>query len=379
MDDYFGLFIIRDKPLEPRPTRVEFIPPNHATIEAFRKAWKALHTRRRLTADWLTSWAKGLPPGCGCKDGYDSYCSTNPPVYGEGLPSFRWGWGLHEFVNKKRNVTGLSFVDALKLWRPDLMPQLSRVQRQATIVTSLYAKNIDRQLECIRTWFRSGFDVVSVNLESEISSLKKIFPVRFVVSSGTNLYDRPVPKVYDMLTTKVDTQLRLVLNADIEILQPIDDFLTKAPALGLRRNYHDTPMDGDLERWGIDAFLLDNDMCKTFPDLPFGIGQPMWDYWVPWHLQRQGLTLSWCDEPLFFHKIHEIQWRMAALQTGWDIIYDHYGDGEDWELWRLNQPHHDAAQRVRILEHRYANNIENATVPTKERETHLNAPAIDTI
>jgi hypothetical protein len=192
-----------------------------------------------------------------------------------------------------------------------------------------------------------------VNLKDEINDLKDIFPVRFEISEPTLLYDRPVPKVSSMLHVKVNTQLKLIINSDIEMLHDCESFLSNAPAIGIRRNYFDTPMDDDIERWGMDAFLLHNDTCSTFPDLDFGIGQPMWDYWVPWHLERLGVTANWFVDPLFFHKRHDIRWDNSALKIGEDLIDRHYNSGEDWGLWRLNRPYHDAEQRKIILKRRY--------------------------
>jgi hypothetical protein len=260
-------------------------------------------------------------------------------------------------VNCKLGRKHYNYFEALQHWRPDLLPSNRRVQRDVTIVTSFYGKNIDRQLKCLRTWFANGFTVVSVNLEHEIDALKDVFPVTFQVGQPTLLYDRLVPKVSSLIHAKVNTHSKLILNSDIEMLHDCSTFLSQAPAIGIRRNYFDTPMDDDIEKWGMDAFLLTNELCDTIPNLDFGIGQPMWDYWVPWHFEKLGVKLNWFADPLFFHKKHDIQWDNSALAIGCQLIEDHYRAGEDWELWRFNRPYHDALQKKVVLERRYGQKV----------------------
>jgi hypothetical protein len=326
------------------------VQPPDPTATAGPAAWKTLHTRRRLSPEWLRDvWVPTIPKSCGCQDGYEVYVKGNEPTFANEVADFIWGWRLHNAVNAKLVRQIVPLYDALQYWRPDLLHCTSRKERDVTIVTSLYSSNIETQLDAVRSWFASGFKVVSVNLEHEIADLKHVFPVEFQVGEATLAYHKLVPKASSLLKAKVRTNLKLVLNSDIKILRPIDEFLTKAPALGIRRNYFDTPMDDDIERWGIDAFLVSNDVCATFPDLDLGIGQPVWDYWVPWHLERLGLNLNWVGDPIFFHKRHPVRWDESSLQRGYDMIHAHYNDGEDWEMWRLNRPFHNAEQRSFIL------------------------------
>jgi hypothetical protein len=349
MDFTPGLFTLRVLGEEPTVVKPVANLPVYASGP---KAWQRLHTKRNLTLEWLEKeWEPDVwQLQCNCGKGYQAYKLAHPPDFKD---DFTWGWRLHNYVNCKLDRQHKSYHESLRYWRPDLLPSTRRVQRDATIVTSFYGKNIDRQLKCLRSWFANGFDVVSVNLDIEITELKDIFPVKFQVGEPTLLYNRPAPKISSLMRAKVNTPLKLILNSDIEMLHDCSSFLTQAPALGIRRNYFDTPMDDDIERWGIDAFLLTNEICESFPDLDFGIGQPMWDYWVPWHLEHIGVKHNWIADPLFFHKRHEIQWDNSALETGQRLIDEHYDAGEDWELWRLNRPYHNAEQRKIILERRY--------------------------
>ena len=328
-------------------------------------AWKSLHTKRRLTPEWLAEWELTIPASCNCPIGYAFFKKSVPPQFLGELEDFTWGVELHNFINLKLEKPTWSLDDALCFWRPDLKNNVVSKSRDATIVTSFYNSNLEVQLDCLASWQHRGFNVVSVNLDTEIEQLKPIFDnVEFQVGEPSYRYHKQTPKIHSLLTAKVDTPYKLMMNSDIKIYHAIDSFMSQAPTLGIRRNYYDTPMDGDIERWGIDAFLLPEEICNEFPKLDFAIGQPMFDYWIPWHLERMNVELKWFAEPLFFHKVHSINWKNEALQTGWNIMDEHYKTGEDWELWRLNRPYHDATQKEAILKHRYNVGINNATLPT---------------
>lgn len=338
------------------------------TVVSGRLAWKKLHTKRRLTPEWLGEWETTIPKSCNCPSGYQFFKQSVQPKFLGELEDFTWSWELHNFVNLKLQKPTWSLDEALFYWRPDLKDNIVSKSRDATIVTSFYNSNIVTQLDCLNSWQRSGFHVVSVNLDTEIEQLKPIFKdVEFQVGEPSLRYHKQTPKIHSLLTAKVSTPFKLIINSDIKIYHPIDSFMSQVPALGIRRNFIDTPMDGDIERWGIDAFLLPEELCGKFPNLDFAIGQPMFDYWIPWHLGRMNVELKWFGEPLFFHKTHEINWKNEALQIGWDMIYEHYNAGEDWELWRLNHPYHDEAQKEAILKYRYNVGIDNATLSTKQK------------
>jgi hypothetical protein len=344
------------------------------TVLKGRAAWKSLHTKRRLTPEWLSEWEATIPYDCECGNGYKFFKKSVQPQFLGELEDFAWGLELHNFVNTKLERPRWTLDEALAIWRPDLKDNVVSKPREATIVTSFYKSNLEVQLDCLDSWQRSGFNVVSVNLSSEIEQLKPIFKnVEFQLGEPSLRYHKQTPKIHSLLTAKVSTPYKLMLNSDIKIYYPIDAFMSQAFTLGIRRNYYDTPMDGDIERWGIDAFLLPEEICGEFPNLDFAIGQPMFDYWIPWHLEQMGIELRWFAEPLFFHKTHSINWKNEALQIGWDIIDEHYSSGEDWELWRLNRPHHDASQKEAILKNRYNVGIDNPTLSTKEKTKSTNA------
>jgi hypothetical protein len=145
-------------------------------------------------------------------------------------------------------------------------------------------------------------------------------------------------------------QPMLLLNSDIEILGQQSRLLElvdeRQTAIGIRHNWETHRVDSTLEKWGYDAFLLFPDDLATLPDLDFGIGQPMWDWWLPVHLDTIGVSIEYIAEPFFYHRKHPLQWDHSGLAIGRAIMADAYGmpaDHPSWEKWRFARPHSDRA------------------------------------
>ena len=66
------------------------------------------------------------------------------------------------------------------------------------------------------------------------------------------------------------------------------------------------------------------EMAETVPDLPFTIGQPVWDYWIPHHFRRLGYEVHWMREPLLFHARHDIQWSREDWLRGSAWLAEYY-------------------------------------------------------
>jgi hypothetical protein len=67
------------------------------------------------------------------------------------------------------------------------------------------------------------------------------------------------------------------------------------------------------------------EMAETVPDLPFTIGQPVWDYWLPHHFRSLGYAFHWLREPLLFHVRHDVQWSRQDWVQGSVWLREHYG------------------------------------------------------
>lgn len=185
-----------------------------------------------------------------------------------------------------------------------------RFAGRCVAVTSLSPNpdRAERQELCLQSWRDIGLEVIQVNTT-----------------------DRP--RIKAMTDAGAATGLPfLLINSDIEIYgdhTAIDEALALPDRLsiGIRYN-HDAGSNrrrSQREGAGLDCFLLTPEMAETIPDLPFTIGMPVWDYWLPYHFRRLGYAFHWIGEPLFFHATHEIQWSREDWVRGSSWLNDHYG------------------------------------------------------
>ena len=109
----------------------------------------------------------------------------------------------------------------------------------------------------------------------------------------------------------------LILNSDIELsLSPwemkrirwiADDGL----CYFVRYNHNGNKSRSTREPFGIDGFLLHSRACHAFSESILSMGQPFWDYWLPYTVAQQGLPVFSVEFPAAFHKDHPRQWTWA--------------------------------------------------------------------
>jgi hypothetical protein len=165
-----------------------------------------------------------------------------------------------------------------------------------------------RQELCLQSWRDIGLEVITVDTAAK-------------------------PRIKTLLDAGAETGLPfLLINADIEISG--DHALIEAAiqqpeklTIGIRYNHAPDASRGrsQKEAAGLDAFLMTPEMAATVPDLPFTIGYPVWDYWLPYHFRSLGHAFHWIDSPLFFHATHELQWSREDWVRGSAWLNDHYG------------------------------------------------------
>lgn len=278
--------------------------------------------------------------GCDCFDFYKEYKKSHPPTFEDPASRFQWGVSLHNSVNNKLSVPPWSHDKALAFWRPHRYWQNDQPKiREITAVTSISPldSHRDTQRECLESWKRFGLRIISGNLSSEIPSLKKQFPdVQFLPVEPSKLFDRPTPRIRDLMRLGGNRPI-LLLNSDIAIYGPqqwlFDALETRTAIAGVRHNWTEHPGDAEQEFWGLDAFLLFPEQIESFPLLDLGIGQPVWDYWVAFHLQSMNFDVRCLDDRLFFHRKHVLNWNSEMTNPGIAELESHYGKG-DWNKWR---------------------------------------------
>jgi hypothetical protein len=330
-----------------RRSRLEFAGLK-ARREQGNKAWRAIHCYdpsgphdQNRDLAWLEStWEPMIPQfGCNCMDFYREYKKSHPPTFADPASRFQWGVSLHNSVNNKLSVPPWSHDKALAFWRPhQYWGQQPRIEG-VTAVTSLSPLDAhqETQDECIRSWMRFGLRVVSGNLPSEIPSLANRFPgVEFRPVEASKLFDRPTPRIIDLMRLVKNTAV-LLINSDVSIYGPqkwlLDALDTRTATVGVRHNWTGHPGDADEELWGLDAFLLFSEQIASYPDLDLAIGQPVWDYWVAYHLQEQNVKVQCLGDRVFFHRRHVLNWNTDMTDRGLAEVESVYGKG-DWNKWR---------------------------------------------
>lgn len=290
-----------------------------------RDHWKALHTCEDPTEEWYQNWI-GTVPGSGCGS-----CQAKLLELIERLqlrPRFNEWFSftndLHNAVNASIDSAGshpqFSLQDALRRWRP--MPQRRARFASCKIVTSFGPKRIERQKWVLRSWLRSGFEVVALQCPDEIASVASTFGgdgVSILKSEPTEGYEFATPRINCILNAVTDSAF-MILNSDCAIVDPwpiYADVAAGSPRAYLRWNY-----DADSEalasefEWGLDGFLLWPSDARLFPESPLGLGQPVWDYALPHCLNVAGRKVTINHNVVVAHENHKQAWSQEAWERG---------------------------------------------------------------
>ncbi len=183
--------------------------------------------------------------------------------------------------------------------------------------------NAAEQERCIASWRRAGLDVRAFNHPSEIASLRGRYDVTFVPVKGTTeqWFGKPLVPIHTMLRWAAAEQADvLLINSDIELdLAPWELRRIRHLSAGGLAYFSRHDHDGDRHNMsrepnGIDAFLLHGSASFMFTTSFFSMGQPFWDYWVPYTFLRHGLPVFAVEFPCAFHRRHPQQWSLEA----WD-------------------------------------------------------------
>jgi len=198
--------------------------------------------------------------------------------------------------------------------QPTIIDQ-DRFTGRCVAVTSLSpdSERAERQAHCLQSWRDIGLKVITVETDAK-------------------------PRIKALLDSGSATGLPfLLINADIEISgdhTAIEEALALPDKLtiGVRYNHNAESPRGRSQREGagLDMFLMTPAMAATVPDLPFAIGMPVWDYWLPLHFRSLGYKFHWMREPLFFHSRHELQWSREDWIRGATWMREYYGIDLDY-------------------------------------------------
>jgi hypothetical protein len=169
------------------------------------------------------------------------------------------------------------------------------------------------QRECIASWRRLGFDVVSLNARAEIEALLPLgYGVKFKEAAASP------PRINDFLTVIKEEPAAVagIINADCMIVanDPAISLVLQSAGQGLvlveRLNIgaEDLRATG-TSCCGFDLLLFAKHVLNVLEfDSEISIGTPWWDYWFPIVYQSAGGELFSAPAPMLIHLDHPLGW-----------------------------------------------------------------------
>jgi tetratricopeptide (TPR) repeat protein len=176
----------------------------------------------------------------------------------------------------------------------------------------------DYQALCIQSWLANRFRVISVNHADEIPALAARYPqVTFVptVRDARQWTGRKNPYIADLLLALKDADEPVLglINSDL-LFEPSSAWTEQLPLrmqgsmiVAHRYNTHSL-RHGALRRFqGWDCFFFDHAMALHALEnaMPFAIGAPWWDYWLPCLALLNDRRVTVIDRPVILHLYHQ--------------------------------------------------------------------------
>ena len=207
-----------------------------------------------------------------------------------------------------------------KQWGPIDLPAVTGVSK--------LPKHAEVQHRCFASWKRMGLTIFGATTEEDKGELCELYPEvdHWVVTEFTTVYSWATAKINALADIAVQLDKKIMLiNSDIEIhgdQQVLIDAMNRDEVtVGIRHNFEKKWWYGEREPWGLDAFVMGPEHARSLPRLEFGIGRPMWDYWLPIHFK----DCVYIGEPFFYHKSHPIHWSFDDWELGATWVKQHYG------------------------------------------------------
>jgi TolA-binding protein len=186
----------------------------------------------------------------------------------------------------------------------------------------------DYQRLCIRSWIDAGFRILSINDRQEIAALASRYPEINFVSTDRNASawtGRKNPYIADLLSALKGApepvvgiiNSDLIFEASLAWKERLPSLVGHAIILGQR--YDATSLlKGTFRRFwpGFDYFFFDKHTANALMEtaMPFAMGLPFWDYWLPAAASANKRRVLVVNRPGAVHLIHEHGYKDAALR-----------------------------------------------------------------
>ncbi|MCI0337077.1 MAG: FkbM family methyltransferase [Acidobacteria bacterium] len=174
--------------------------------------------------------------------------------------------------------------------------------------------------DCIKSWRDAGLQVRAYNHPDEIAGLAGLYDVEFVpvMKTTASVFGRHFVPIKAMLDWAAEQNVPvLLINSDIRLrmaeweLRRFRWLSNGGLCYFVRYNHSGDMMRASREPNGIDAFLFHGRDVTQFPDSFLSMGQPFWDYWVPYTFASRNLPIFAVEFPAAFHQNHASGWSWA--------------------------------------------------------------------
>ena len=177
------------------------------------------------------------------------------------------------------------------------------------LVTSFSPSRISSQKKASETWKQHGFDIDAIQCYGENYAFELASHITWV---KPNLWwSKKTPAIVDMIGIKEPS---LLVNSDIEIRSFDHPCWKPEPnvlKIGLRTDYNANHKQ--VNKYGIDIFLLLPEMKEHLRNPLWALGIPGWDYWLVWKLHKVGYRIQPITDGIF-HEDHKEQWEVTDHQ-----------------------------------------------------------------
>ena len=177
------------------------------------------------------------------------------------------------------------------------------------LITSFSPSRLPSQLNALETWKQHGFDIEAIQCCGETYALDIVPNITWV--EPNTWWSKKTPSIIDLIDVSEPT---LLVNSDIEIRsfnptnwQPEPNVLK----IGLRTDYNTNHKQ--VNKYGIDIFLLLPEMKEHLRNPLWALGIPGWDYWLVWKLHKVGYRIRSITDGIF-HEDHKEQWEVTDHQ-----------------------------------------------------------------
>jgi hypothetical protein len=179
------------------------------------------------------------------------------------------------------------------------------------------------QQACINSWRQAGFQIVSMNADSEIELLRsKLGDDVHFVSNGSGEAHTRIHALLSFIRS-TDVEVAGIINADCYLISEtgvvggLIEAATNSIVLLERLNLSsETMCPTGVYCGGFDAFFFDTRFLAQVTDAEdWKIGKPHWDYWFPLAMRLAGATLRMGEPDILLHLDHEPRWCLDEYMT----------------------------------------------------------------